>query len=162
MLIVGCGCRGQALAGALVADGHAVRGTTRHPTRLAAIEQAGGEGVVGDPDRLGTLLPAVEGVGVVVWELAGATGSPEEVAALHGPRLQSLLAKLVDTPVRGFVYEGAGSVPDDVLASGAAVVRDASETFRLPVAVVEQSPADHQRWVAAMRAAVEAVLAGRV
>ncbi len=158
MLIVGCGCRGRALARSLVADGHGVRGSSRDAGRLAEIEAAGGEGVVADPDRLGTLLPALDGVGVVVWALASATGQPEAVAALHGPRLQSLVAKLVDTPVRGFVYEGAGSVPDDVLAEGAAIVREAGATFRLPVAVVDAPTDDPERWVEAMRAAVDDVL----
>ena len=63
--------------------------------------------------------------------------------------------------MRGFVYERAGSVPGDLLAEGAAIVRDAGATFRLPVAVVEEDPADPERWVAAMRDAVEAVLASR-
>jgi len=44
VLIVGCGCRGQALAGALVAAGHAVRGTTRALARLADIEASGAQG----------------------------------------------------------------------------------------------------------------------
>ena len=161
MLIVGCGCRGRALARTLVADGHGVRGSSRDAGRLAEIEAVGAEGVVADPDRLGTLLPALDGVGVVVWALASAHGQPEAVAALHGPRLRSLVAKLVDTPVRGFVYEGAGSVPGDLRAEGAAIVREAGATFRLPVAVVEEDPADPERWVAAMRDAVEAVLASR-
>ena len=34
-----------------------------------------------------------------------------------------LCEKLVDTPVRGLVYEGAGTLPDDVLAGGAEIVR---------------------------------------
>ena len=61
VLIVGCGCRG-ALASALLADGHAVRGTTRDQRRIAAIEESGADGVVADPDRLGTLMPALAGV----------------------------------------------------------------------------------------------------
>ena len=39
------------------------------------------------------------------------TGEREELAAIHGPRLERLLEKLVDTPVRGFAYEDEGSVP---------------------------------------------------
>jgi Trk K+ transport system NAD-binding subunit len=38
VLIVGCGCRGVVLARSLLADGHAVRGTTRRPERAAVIE----------------------------------------------------------------------------------------------------------------------------
>ena len=36
VLIVGCGCRGRALAAELVAGGHAVRATTRRSEALAA------------------------------------------------------------------------------------------------------------------------------
>ena len=61
-----------------------------------------------DPDRLGTLLPLLAGVTVVCWLMGSAEG--EDAAALHGDRLESLLAKLVDSGVRGLVYEAAGSV----------------------------------------------------
>jgi nucleoside-diphosphate-sugar epimerase len=148
VLIVGCGCRGRELAAALVGDGYAVRGTTRDPASIAAIEATGAEGVVGDPDQLSTLLPHIEGVSAVCWLMATAAGEPEKLAALHGPGLQSLLGTLVDTPVRGFVYEGAG----------AALVRTASRTFRIPVEVLEEEPARHERWLEAARTAVPRVL----
>ena len=102
VLIVGCGCRGQALARELVAAGHAVRGTTRDPARTAAIAAAGAEPYVGDPDRIGTLMGALTGVTIVCW-LLGTVPIPE----LHGGRLRMLFEKLVDTPVRGVVYEAA-------------------------------------------------------
>lgn len=158
VLIVGCGCRGRALARALGGDGHMVRGTTRSAASLAEIEAAGAEGVAADPDRLGTLLPAIDGVSVCCWLL----GTAERGAAhLHGPRLASLLEKLVDTPVRGFVYEAAGSVEPSLLAEGAAAVRRASATWRMPVEVVRADPADHDAWLAAMRAAVSRVLSAQ-
>jgi uncharacterized protein YbjT (DUF2867 family) len=144
VLIVGCGCRGRALAGELIEQGLSVRGTTRDPEHMPEIEAAGAEAVIADPDRLGTLLPHLEGVTVVAWLLAGA-GAPE----LHHERLRSMLEKLVDTPVRGFVYEDGG---------GAAVVRAAEAAFRLPVAVVEPDPDEHDRWLGAMMSAVERVL----
>jgi uncharacterized protein YbjT (DUF2867 family) len=156
VLIVGCGCRGRALAGALATSGHAVRGTTRDPDAVAPITAAGAEGVIADPDRLGTLLGHLSGVSVLCWLLGSATG--ENVADLHGPRLQSLLEKLVDTPVRGIVYEGAGTVDAGILAAGAASVARAGETFRMPTAVVVAPPAPLPGWVAAMRAAVDDVL----
>jgi hypothetical protein len=53
-----------------------------------------------------------------------------------------MLAKLVDSGVRGFVYEEG---------PGAALVRTAGERWRMPVAV---APSD------GLRDAVEAVLAG--
>ncbi len=156
MLIVGCGCRGQALARVLAESGHQVRGTTRDPALLDALAAAGVDGVTADPDRLGTLLGQLQGVSVLCWLLGSVDGNAE---ALHGPRLQSLLETLVDTPIRGLVYEGAGSVAPATLAAGAERVRQAGETFRMPTAVVQADPSEHQRWLAAMSEAVEHVLA---
>ena len=160
VLVVGCGCRGRELARSLIEDGHAVRGTTRSGERLAAIEAAGAEAVLADPDRLGTLLPALAGVSTVCWLMASAAGAPDEVAALHGPRLRSMLEKLVDTPVRGVVYEAAGTLPLELLAEGIAIARDAARLYRMPVEVVDADPAAAEAWVAATRAAVNTVLSG--
>ena len=157
VLIVGCGCRGRALARALGEDGHAVRGTTRDPGRVAEIEAAGAEGVVADPDRLGTLLPSLEGVSVLCWLLGTATPTADD---LHGPRLAAMVEKLVDTHVRGFVYEAAGTAGEALFAEGAATVRRANATWDMPVEIVDVQPADHDAWLAAMRAAVTRVLGG--
>jgi len=154
VLIVGCGCRGHSLGAALAASGHAVRGTTRSPDRLADLEAAGVEGVIADPDRLGTLVPALAGVTVVCWPMASATDSPE----LHGPRLRSLMEHLVDTPVRGLVYEAAGTADAALLAHGASIVREASQTWHMPVEVVDADPVAHEAWLEAMTAAVERLL----
>ena len=161
-LIVGCGCRGQALARALTAAGHAARGTTRRPERLATIEAADAEAVVADPDRLATLTPSLEGVSVLCWLMGTAVGGAQAAAALHGPRLESMLEAIVDTPVRGVVYEAAGSVDPARLAGGAALVRHAAETHRIPVELVVQDPADHVRWLEAAVGAVQAVLTRQV
>ena len=160
ILIVGGGCRGQHLAASLVSDGHAVRGTTRSPDRLAAIEAVGAEAVLADPDRLGTLLPALAGVSALCWLMGTAEGPPEAVAALHGPRLRSMLEKVVDTPVRGAVYEAAGTLSDDLFDGGAAIAADLARTYRMPVEVVDRRPADLPGWLAAMRSAVDGVLSG--
>jgi nucleoside-diphosphate-sugar epimerase len=149
VLIVGCGCRGKALARAL--PEHAVRGTTRSPERLPELEAAGIEGVLADPDRLATLVPAIAGVTVVCWLMGGAVDSP----ALHGERLESLLEHLVDTHVRGFVYEGAGTVDAALLSRGAQIVRTASETWRIRAEVATTDPAAHDAWLEAMKEAVE-------
>lgn len=114
------------------------------------------EGVVADPDRLGTLLAHLGGVSVLCWLLGSATG--DTAADLHGPRLQSLLGKLVDTPVRGVVYEAAGTVAPDLLAAGAASVALAGETFRMPTAIVDTAPSPVAPWLAATRTAVDDVL----
>jgi hypothetical protein len=155
MLIVGCGCRGRSLGGALAASGHAVRGTTRSSAQIANLEKTGIEGVVADPDRLGSLVPALAGVTVVCWLMGSATDSPD----VHGPRLRSLMEHLVDTPVRGLVYEAAGPADPAQLADGAAVVREASHTWHIPVELVSTDPAAHEAWLEAMKASIERLLA---
>jgi uncharacterized protein YbjT (DUF2867 family) len=124
VLIVGCGCRGRSLARALVADGHAVRGTTRSPAGTAAIAEAGAEPYVGDPDRIGTLMGALTGVTLICW-LLGSVPAPE----LHDGRLRMLFEKLVDTPVRGVVYERGSP-------AGEAIARDAARRWQIPVEVI--------------------------
>jgi uncharacterized protein YbjT (DUF2867 family) len=108
-----------------VAAGHVVRGTTRDPANAAGIEAAGAEPYVGDPDRIGTLMAALAGVTVVCWLLGGVPAS-----SLHGGRLRMLFEKLVDTPVRGVVYECA-------LPQGEPIARDAAERWHIPVEVIE-------------------------
>jgi uncharacterized protein YbjT (DUF2867 family) len=161
VLIVGCGCRGQALARDLRAAGHAVRGTTRDPRRSAAIAAAGAEPYVGDPDRIATLMEALTGVTVLCWLLGSARGEPERVAALHDGRLRMLWEKLVDTPVRGVVHEAAGDLPPAVLARGRAVAEVAHDTWRIPLEVIEADPAEHEAWRRAAGAAVARILSPR-
>jgi len=122
------------------------------------METAGAEAVVADPFRLATLTPLLDGVSVVVWPLASATGTPEQIDAVHTTRLETLLTKLVDSGVRGLVYEATGSVRGDLLRQGAAQVRKSGEWFRMPVEVVEHYPHDHDGWVDAMRAALNRIL----
>ncbi len=136
-----------------------MRGTTRTDNRLPQIEAAGAEGAIADPYRLATVTPLLEGVSVVVWPLGSATGTADEIDAVHTTRLETLLAKLVDSGVRGLVYEATGSVRGDLLRTGAAQVRKSGEWFRMPVEVVEHDPADHDGWTDAMRAAVGRILA---
>jgi uncharacterized protein YbjT (DUF2867 family) len=149
VLIVGCGCRGRAFAGRLVAAGHAVRGTTRDPARQEAIRVAGAEPYVGDPDRIATLMEALTGVTVVAW-LLGTTAVPE----LHGPRLRMMLERVVDTPVRGVLYEPAPAPA----GGGEAVAREAAETWRIPLEVLDPAPLGHDAWLEAAAAAVERLL----
>jgi uncharacterized protein YbjT (DUF2867 family) len=160
VLIVGCGCRGSALARDLVDAGHAVRGTTRDSARAAAIAAAGAEPYIGDPDRIGTLMEALAGVTIVCWLMGSATGDPAAVAALHGGRLRMLWEKLVDTPVRGVVHEVAGPLPEDVLANGRAVALAAHATWRIPLELLDADPTDPERWRAEAGGAVARLLAG--
>ena len=153
---MGCGCRGRALAAVLHEDGHQVRGTSRTPHGCAAIEREGIEAARADPDRLGTLLAHLADVSALCWLMGSAEG--EGMEALHGPRWQSMLERLVDTPVRGAVYEAAGSVRPALLDAGAASARQAATTFRMPVVTIETDPADHPAWLAEGRAAVATML----
>ena len=121
VLVVGGADRARELAG----SGHVVDGD---------------EGI--DPARLVTLTPRLEGVSVVCW-LFGDSGAQ----ALHGNTLAALVEYLVDTPVRGLVYERSDAHP-----GGEEIVTRARETFRMPCAVI--APGED------LGAAVEAVLSG--
>lgn len=139
LLIVGAGgCRALALTRELVAEGHAVRGVTRGAHR-EAIEEAGGEAWIGDPDVIGSLRYASENVTLLLW-LLGGVEEPE----LHGSRLEMMLEKTIDTTVRGFVYE-AGP------ASGVEVVTRMAEYNEIPYRIVP--------WGGDLRAAVDELLA---
>jgi uncharacterized protein YbjT (DUF2867 family) len=156
VLIVGCGCRGQELARELRAAGHAVRGTTRDPARLPAIEAAGAEPYLGDPDRIATLMEALTGVTIVCWLMGTADGAPE----LHDGRLRMLWEKLVDTPVRGVVYEAAGPLDPAVYARGREVAAAAHATWMIPLQVLEDDPADHAAWREGAALGVKSLLGG--
>jgi uncharacterized protein YbjT (DUF2867 family) len=158
VLIVGCGCRGRALARELAAAGHAVRGTTRDPAAAAAIAAAGAEPYIGDPDRIATLMDALAGVTIVCWLMGTAGGPAAPVAELYDGRLRMLWEKLVDTPVRGVVLEAAGTLPDAVLERGRSVARTAHATWRIPLELIEADPADHDGWRAAAVGAVTRLL----
>ncbi len=159
VLIVGCGCRGQALARALRARGHAVRGTTRTEERRAAIEAAGADVWIGDPDRIATISYALADVTILCWLMGSAAGRTEAVAALHGSRLRMLLERSIDTTVRGLLYEAAGSVDPALLAAGAETVRAACRYSEIPHALLAVDPADHGAWLAAALHEIEELLA---
>lgn len=149
-LIVGCGCRGRSLGERLLADGWAVRGTSREEASLGAIEAVGIEPALADPNRPGTLLDLVADVTVAYYLLGSAAGEDELLEAIHGPRLERLLEHLVDTPLRGFVYEAQGSVDAALLAGGAELAQAAARTWRIPVAVADSQPEDPAEWTAQM------------
>ena len=139
----------------MVGAGWQARGTTRDPGNAEDILAAQLEAVVADPDRVASILDHVGDVALVFWLLGSALGEPKAIAAIHGPRLERLLEKLVDTPVRGFVYEASGRVQRRHLERGAEVVREAAERWRIPVDVVAEDPRDWEAWTVAMLAATE-------
>ena len=100
LLVVGAGsCRALSLTRELPAEGHAVRGVTRGAHR-EAIEEAGGEAWIGDPDVIGTMRYALDNTTLLLWLLGTVDEEP-----LHGSRLEMMLEKPIDTTVRGLVYE---------------------------------------------------------
>ncbi|MEA2271078.1 MAG: hypothetical protein QOC64_3688 [Solirubrobacteraceae bacterium] len=161
VLLVGGGCRGLELARDLVAEGHAVRAVTRRPEARVAIEAAGCECWMGDPDVVGTLRYALDNVTLLLWMLGTAQGPADKVAALHGSRLRMMLEKTTDTTVRGVVYEAAGTVAPELLAAGVEEVRHAQRTNEIPFALVDADPADRAAWLGATRAAIDALVAAR-
>lgn len=136
-----------------------MRGTTRTEERRGAIEAAGAEVWVGDPDRIATISYALSDVTILCWLMGSAVGPAEKVAALHGSRLRMLLERSIDTTVRGLLYEAAGSVDATLLGQGAATVRAACDYSEIPHALLEADPSDHDAWLAAAVAAVERLLA---
>ena len=158
VLIVGGGDRGRRLAAALADDGLAIRATAEQPQERDAMLAAGADAVLADPRRIGTLMEALAGVTVVCWLMGTAGAGPQDGPALHGDRLRMLFEKLVDTPVRGVVYEAAGALPPPVYARGREIARAAERTWSLPVEVVDVDPARDDAWLSASRAAITRLL----
>ena len=101
---------------------------------------AGIEPALADPHQPATVLDLVADVTTLYWLLGSATGEPKNLEAIHGSRLERLLERLVETPVRRFVYEAHGSVDPQVLAGGVDLVERAAQTWRIPVEIL-RSPA---------------------
>jgi hypothetical protein len=146
VLLVGGGRPGLALTRELTTEGHAVRFVTRGEERRADIEAAGGECWIGDPDRIGSLRYALDNVTVLLWLLG-----PAPEGELHGSRLTMMLERTIDTTVRGLVYEGT--------EAGAEEVRRMAGYNEIPYAILEVSRDDEHAWVAAVREAIDGVLA---
>jgi hypothetical protein len=146
------------LAVALMDRGHTVRATTRDRGRLEQIASTGAEAVVGDPDRIATLTPALEHVAVACLLLGSAVGTPGHLRSLHGSRLEMLLSRIIDTTVRGVVYEARGGVDPTVLRHGTELVRRSCEDSLIPYVLLEADPADRTSWLDAATAAVDRVL----
>ena len=158
ILIVGGGCRGRRLASEMVGAGHVLRVTTRTEDHREAIEATGAECWVGTPDRLGTLRSALENVTIACWLLGCATGQREQVRALSSSRLEAFVRQLIDTTVRGLIYEAAGTVPSRDLLAGARTAGALGEQNAIPVATLTTDPRNGDAWLGGARAAVGSLL----
>jgi len=139
LVVGGASRRALDLARELIAGGHAVRAVTSDPAERVAIEAAGAEAWMGDPDVIGTLRYALENVTLLLWLLAD-----DDRPEIHGSRLAMMLDKTIDTTVRGVVYEAG---PDE----GVKTVEDVAGFNEIPYRIV---PAGGD-----LRAAVDALLA---
>jgi hypothetical protein len=159
ILIVAGGCRGRRLAEAMVGEGHAVRITTRGEDSRATIEAVGAECWIGTPDRLATLRGSLENVTILCWLLGTASGSAEELSALHGSRLEYFMTQAIDTTVRGVVYEAGGvDASAQMRAGGEAIVRALAERNSIPAAILTADPREAAPWLADARAAIASLL----
>jgi uncharacterized protein YbjT (DUF2867 family) len=156
-LLIGCGCSARGAGAVLLERGWSVRGSSRRAEGLEPIEAAGVEPVLADPDRVGTISELLGDVTVLAWLLGSAIGSSAELAALYGERLPSLLDALIDTPVRGFVYEATGTVPAGLLAAGRGRVEEIGGRSRIPVRILAADRADRD-WPDYAADSIEGVL----
>jgi len=157
-LLIGCGCSVRGAGRLLLERGWAVRGTSRATAGLEAIEAAGIEPAEADPDRVGSLVELIGDVTVVAWLLGSPEGGPGAARRLHLERLPSLLEKLVDTPVRGLVYEAQPGFDAGTPDPGAALVTDAQQRWRIPARIVAADRSDPDLWAATVADAVEGVV----
>jgi hypothetical protein len=98
-------------------------------------------------------------VTIACWLLGTAQGTPEQLAELHGTRLEFFLTQAIDTTVRGILYEARGtSVPASVLAAGEQLARRMTRLNQIPLACLEVDPSDTDAWVSSAHAAVDSLL----
>jgi hypothetical protein len=142
LVLGGASCRALSLTREMSSQGHAVRAVTRSEANRAAIEDAGGECWIGDPDVVGTLRYALDNV-TLLLHLLGAADDPD----LHGSRLEMLLERTIDTTVRGVVYEAG---------QGRATLERLATFNEIPHRVLEHGDGD---WDAAARRAIGELLA---
>lgn len=136
-----------------------MRITTRTAAGRDAIEACGAECWIGTPDRLATLRGALDGVTIALWLLGSASGEPDVLRALYGPRLELFLTQAIDTTVRGFVYEtSASGTPAEIVADGELTVRALTERNAIPVAFLTAVPSDLDAWLADAHGAVSSLL----
>lgn len=158
LLIIGGGCRALTLTPQIKAQGHVLRISTRDQSRRADIEKAGAECWIGTPDRLDTMRAALEGVTIACWLLGTAKGSDQEVRALHDSRLEFFLGQIIDTTVRGFIYERAGSAGADVLTHGAQIASEMTTRNSIPLGLIEADPSDNQAWLEDIQSIIDSML----
>jgi hypothetical protein len=131
LLILGGGQRGRQLAAELLQAGHAVRIV---PVDAAGTEPFGAELFAGNPNRLGTLRGALDGVTIACWLLG----------AEHAARLPAFLTSAIDSPLRGLIYEAP---PAQALR-----VQEIARQNAIPAYAIAADPRAPDLWLAEVRA----------
>ena len=142
----------------LAEQGHAVRAITSGTNLAAEFESAAIELVNADRALLGTVLPHLDGVAIVCW-LSEADPDAEQTPAAaerHVERITGLMEKIVDTGVRGFVYEARPGTETAVSA-----IEHASTTWMIPVATFSADQDNPVAWLQAAHAAIDNALQPR-
>ncbi len=119
----------------------------------------GGEAVAFDALRLGTLLPLLAETSCLCWCFGMPARPAGEQRELHTTRLQSVLERIVDSPVRAFVYEAPAAEGAAELPPSGELVRSSCERLRIRHAIVGTEPG-HQVAARQVAAAALALLAG--
>ncbi|MBI5310628.1 MAG: hypothetical protein HZB14_06320 [Actinobacteria bacterium] len=106
--------------------------------------------VEGDPLLPGHVFAALENVTVVCWLMGAGEGQHPEV---NGEQLETVLLKVVDTGVRGFVFERPGDATN-------AHVEHARATWHIPIEEISAGREDDagEAWLNAVCDAVDATL----
>lgn len=102
-----------------------------------------------DPVLPGHVVAALDGVTVVCWLMAAGENLHEEI---NDGQLETALLKVVDTGVRGFVFERPDDTPN-------AHLRYAHETWHIPVAEIAAAPDGGEQWVVDVVAAIDSMVA---
>lgn len=137
VLLTGTANRLAPVAERLLADGHVVRCAV--PGGAPVCD--GAETIDATPDLPGGIVMALQGVAVVAWLLGD---EPWSDPYLHGEKLETMLFRVVDTGVRGFIYErpaGYDAAPERASAAEAQV-NNAQATWHIPCAVVHAGEGD--------------------
>ena len=116
-----------------------MRGTSRRPGGADGDRGSGHRVRAGGPRPGGDGARALRGHRPLSSGCSVRREGSREARPIHGPRLESLLAKLVDSPVRGFAYEAAGSVGRaDLCRRARRSLREAAERWRIPVTLLNE------------------------
>ena len=99
------------------------------------------------------MLDAIEGVTLIFWLLGSPRATHEASRRSTARGSSALLEEIVDTPVRGFVYELTRTLEPAPAAARVEALRAADERWRIPFEVVAADPASPRMWLAGMLAA---------